>query len=358
MPRARDIHEYLGDEFMEDLIKECDKTHATFESKRRDYLRKRDKALVATFFLTGGYKQEVLSLRKRNFDFDNKEAKSRNAFLVRDMIVLRQREKIGKRRWVTRTFEIFYDDPLIQYLLDWLKLLNKPEDKLFDLKSTAAWQIIRNLGKRLNFPISTMDLRNQRGLYLVEKRGFDSNDVQRYFGMDFSPLGILKHIPATGKRKPKEKDEIFDIDLFNQEILGKAQKMANFYVLYFSLENNVRKLITDVLTEKYGTDWWEKKVPVGIKENVRRLQKEERDTAMSIRSKDNLAYTNFGELIDIFCSNWNDFAKILRSQKSVRNTLSQFNKIRNVIAHSCELSDDDILRLQLLIKDWFRIQQK
>lgn len=155
-----------------------------------------------------------------------------------------------------------------------------------------------------------------------------------------------------------EKDELVDTDLFEHEILRKAKKMADFYILYFSLENSVRKLITDVLTEKHGVEWWEKKVPSGIKENVKKLQKEEKDTAMSIRSEDKMAYTSFGELIDIFNANWNDFTEILRSRKSVQDTLSQFKNIRNVIAHSCELNDDEILRFKLLIKDWLRIQQE
>lgn len=155
-----------------------------------------------------------------------------------------------------------------------------------------------------------------------------------------------------------ERDELVDTDLFEQEILRKAKKMADFYILYFSLENSVRKLITDVLTEKYGVEWWGKKVPSGVKENVERLKKVERDTAVSIRSEENLAYTNFGELIDIFNANWDDFAEILRSRKSVQDTLSQFKNIRNVIAHSCELMDDEILRFKLLIKDWLRIQQE
>lgn len=161
-----------------------------------------------------------------------------------------------------------------------------------------------------------------------------------------------------GHTQTVEKDELVDTDLFEYEILRKAKKMADFYVFYFTLENSVRKLIKDVLSEKYGVEWWDKKIPLGVRENVKKLQKEERDTAMSIRSEDNLAYTNFGELIDIFNANWNDFAELLRSRKSVQGTLSQFNNIRNIIAHSCELNDDEILRFKLLIKDWLRIQQE
>jgi hypothetical protein len=161
-----------------------------------------------------------------------------------------------------------------------------------------------------------------------------------------------------GHLQTMEKDELVDTDLFELEILRKAKKMADFYVLYFSLENSVRKLISDVLSEKHGAEWWVKKIPSGVRDNAKRLQKEERETPMSIRSEDNLAYTNFGELIDIFCSNWDDFAEILRSKKAVQDTLSQFSNIRNVIAHSCELNDDEILRFKLLIKDWLRIQQE
>ena len=161
-----------------------------------------------------------------------------------------------------------------------------------------------------------------------------------------------------GHTQTMQKDELVDTDLFEHEILRKAKRMADFYVLYFSLENSVRKLITDVLAEKHGVGWWDKKVPAGVRDNVTKLQKDEKNTAVSIRSEDNLAYTNFGELIDIFNANWNDFAEILRSRKSVQDTLSQFSNIRNVIAHSCELSDDEILRFKLLIKDWLRIQQE
>jgi len=159
-----------------------------------------------------------------------------------------------------------------------------------------------------------------------------------------------------GHLKTIKKDELVDTDLFEFEILKIAKKMADFYILYFSLENSVRKLITDVLQENYGDNWYAQKVPSGIKTEIEKKQKKEKDTAMSIRSEDPLAYANFGELIDIFNSNWEDFKDILRSQKSVQDTLSQFNKIRNIIAHSCELNDDEIIRFKLLIKDWLRIQ--
>ena len=154
----------------------------------------------------------------------------------------------------------------------------------------------------------------------------------------------------------RKKEETVDTEMFEHDILTRAERMADFYVLYFALENSVRRLVTEVLSEKYGSEWWTKAVPEGVRTEVAKKQKEELDTAMTIRSSDPLAYTNFGELISIFNANWDEFSEVLRSQRSVQDTLSQFNKIRNIIAHSCDLDDQEVQRLKLLVNDWIRIQ--
>ncbi|MGA2814204.1 MAG: Swt1 family HEPN domain-containing protein [Candidatus Acidiferrum sp.] len=156
--------------------------------------------------------------------------------------------------------------------------------------------------------------------------------------------------------KTIQKAEVVDVELFENDILQEARKMADFYVLYYSLENSIRRLISERLAERHGPTWWKSKVPPGLQAEVEKKQKEERDTTMSIRSEDPLTYTNFGELIGIFDANWADFSDTLRSQKAMQQILSQFNKIRNVVAHSCELNEDEITRFKLLVKDWFRIQ--
>jgi hypothetical protein len=153
-----------------------------------------------------------------------------------------------------------------------------------------------------------------------------------------------------------QKTEIVDVDLFESDILQEARKMADFYAIYYSLENSIRRLISGRLSEKHGANWWKDKVPSGVQAEVEKKQQEERDTTMSIRSEDPLSYTNFGELISIFEANWGDFDDTLRSPKAMRSILSQFNKIRNVVAHSSPLNEDEITRFKLLVKDWFRIQ--
>src|SRR6266852_120629 len=120
--------------------------------------------------------------------------------------------------------------------------------------------------------------------------------------------------------------------------------MADFYALYYSLENSIRWLIALRLSEKQGLNLWKDKVQEDLRKEVEKKQKEEKATTMSNRSEDALSYTNFGELIVIFDATWDDFSDTLRSPKAIRSILSQFNKIRNVVAHSCALNEDEITR--------------
>lgn len=189
----------------------------------------------------------------------------------------------------------------------------------------------------------------------------DNERSLKLFGMHNLILeSELKKLEESGVQiehtKTIKKVEIVDVELFELDILQEARRMADFYTIYYALENSIRRLISGRLLEKHGPNWWKDKVPAGVQTEVAKKQKEELDTTMSIRSEDPLAYTNFGELISIFDTNWADFSDTLRSQKAMQQILSQFNKIRNTVAHSCELNEDEITRFKLSVRDWFRIQ--
>lgn len=159
-----------------------------------------------------------------------------------------------------------------------------------------------------------------------------------------------------GHKATIKEDQIVDTDLFEDDILRSARKMADLYVLYFAFENSVRRLISTRMKEKYGANWWDTQVPHDLKNEVSGRKQREADSGMSVRSEDPLTYVTFGELITIFDANWVDFADTIRNQKAMQKVLSSLNQIRGVIAHSTELSEDEILRFKLYIKDWLRIQ--
>src|SRR5689334_16263183 len=60
------------------------------------------------------------------------------------------------------------------------------------------------------------------------------------------------------------KAEVVDIDLFESDILLEARKMADFYVIYYAVENSIRRLVSERLEDKHGPTWWKDKVPSGV----------------------------------------------------------------------------------------------
>jgi len=76
---------------------------------------------------------------------------------------------------------------------------------------------------------------------------------------------------------------------------------------------------------------------------------------MTRRSDDQIDYTTFGELSVIITSNWDLFGTIFTSRRAVEKVMSSLNLLRGPIAHCCPISEDEVLRLRLAVKDWFRI---
>ncbi len=144
---------------------------------------------------------------------------------------------------------------------------------------------------------------------------------------------------------------------FSLRVRNEAERMAKNYTIFYSLENSIRELISDVL-KKHGNDWWEAAgiVPTFVKDNAEKNRKKEIATGVTPRSGSMLDYTNFGELGEIIKSNWSDFADIFTDIQAVERILKNLNTLRAAIAHCTPLAEDEEVRLHLPLRDWFRQQ--
>lgn len=144
---------------------------------------------------------------------------------------------------------------------------------------------------------------------------------------------------------------------FSLRIRSDAERMAKNYTIFYSLENSIRELISDVM-KKHGNDWWNKDnlVTSTVKDNAKRNRKKELGTGVTPRSSDMLDYTNFGELGEIIKANWDDFADIFTDIRAVERILNNLNTLRAAIAHCTPLAEDEEVRLHLSLRDWFRQQ--
>lgn len=143
---------------------------------------------------------------------------------------------------------------------------------------------------------------------------------------------------------------------FEQSVRAEANEMSRHYELFYCLENAIRKLITETLHESEGPKWWDSgKMPADIVRQVKDRTQKEIDSGVTRRSDSSIDYTTFGELSVIITTNWDLFGTIFSSRRAVEKVMSSLNLLRGPIAHCCPLSEDEIDRLRLTVKDWFRI---
>lgn len=156
---------------------------------------------------------------------------------------------------------------------------------------------------------------------------------------------------------PIESDDRLEpfIRQFDSRNRMNASRMSRYYELFYLLENDIRRLIVDTMEAAHGQGWWDTNVPQGVLDEVRKNRAREASAAVTSRSDDNIDYTTFGQLGDIIRENWTDFAGMLSNQQAVSRVMAGLNMLRGTIAHCGVLAEDEVDRLKLAIRDWFRV---
>lgn len=135
----------------------------------------------------------------------------------------------------------------------------------------------------------------------------------------------------------------------------EAKKMAPEYELFYSLERSIRSLISETLEEAEGEGWWKSaRISEEIRQEVAKSQQSEEDSGITSRSEEEIDYCTFGNLGQIIEKNWDLFGAIFRNLRAIKNIMYRLNSLRNPIAHCALLADDEVLRLHLTMRDWFR----
>lgn len=146
---------------------------------------------------------------------------------------------------------------------------------------------------------------------------------------------------------------------FDGAVRAEAARMGTHYEVFYALEKSIRELVSDTLESAENTpQWWSsERVPAAVKSEVAGRIHKEIDAGITRRSDDELDYTTFGELSVIIESNWDVFGGIFSSRKAMSKVMSSLNSLRNAIAHCSPLAEDEVVRLQLTVRDWFRLME-
>lgn len=141
-------------------------------------------------------------------------------------------------------------------------------------------------------------------------------------------------------------------------IRAEAAAMAPHYEVFYSLETSIRTLIEETLEEAEGPEWWASaRIVDQIRTAAESNRQREIDSGMTPRSDELLDFTTFGELSQIIEANWDLFGSTLSSVKAVKRVMANLNTLRGPIAHCSPLAEDEVVRLRLSVRDWFRLMQ-
>ncbi len=138
-------------------------------------------------------------------------------------------------------------------------------------------------------------------------------------------------------------------------IRAEAAIMAPHYEVFYSLEKVIRRTVADQMIDAHGNGWWEGKVPADLVIAAKKRQETEAKKGFTARSADPLDFLTFGELGEIIKANWDDFGAVFTTKAAVERVLADLNTLRGPIAHCSPLAEDEVVRLRLAVRDWFRL---
>ena len=121
--------------------------------------------------------------------------------------------------------------------------------------------------------------------------------------------------------------------------------------LEFSLRVSIEKALSEI-----SADWWNERIPNDVKQNAenRKRRNEKQWPWTAVNNLHAIHYIDFPDYAKIITrrDNWNAvFEKIFGNSERLILKLNELEPIRNAIAHSRNISQRDLLKLQLYTEE-------
>lgn len=176
---------------------------------------------------------------------------------------------------------------------------------------------------------------------------YDLDQLEKRFGVNLG-RGHIKTTEADRDYYPQ----------IEQRIRNEAAAMAPHYEIFYSLEKSVRELISETLYDSEKENWWDSaRIDQNLRNSANDRRNKEKDSGVTPRSSEGIDFCTFGELGEIIKKNWDLFGSIFTSPKAVEKVMASLNTLRGPVAHCSPLADDEVVRLQLTVRDWFRLME-
>jgi hypothetical protein len=190
---------------------------------------------------------------------------------------------------------------------------------------------------------------------LIKGEGLQSFRLPREKWKEYDgKFGHIFKAPVAPKPTVVERADIDKAPRLTADEVEMARKMAELYVITHCYENSVRKVIGEVLSSKFGQNWFELAANNSIKNTVQqRRDKEARNKWITPRGATPLYYVDWGDLLSLMSKHQQDFEAIIPDYDFVRTRFEELECIRNIIAHHGSLpSTDEADHIILSLKQW------
>lgn len=145
------------------------------------------------------------------------------------------------------------------------------------------------------------------------------------------------------------------LGLLDEQYVAPARQMAVVYTVIAAFENTVRDLVSRVLLEAHGENWWISCASEKVRKRAEtRLADEQQHRFHKQRGEAPLNYTEFGDLANMIRANWEDFEAFFPSPEWVTSIVVAVERSRNVIMHSGTLDAEDVARIGIHLRDWIK----
>jgi hypothetical protein len=178
---------------------------------------------------------------------------------------------------------------------------------------------------------------------------------------EFVFRGLLAEeaLDAAGRRprfaEITDDDLATTLGLLDDQYVSPARQMAVVYTVIAAFEKTFRDLVTRVLLEAHGEEWWQTCVSEKVRKRAEtRREDEQKHRFHKQRGEAPINYTEFGDLANLIRANWEDFEAFFPSPEWVTSIVEAVERSRNVIMHSGTLDAEDVARIGIHLRDWIK----
>lgn len=186
----------------------------------------------------------------------------------------------------------------------------------------------------------------------------ETSSLREWLFKGLSTEHALNDLERAGVRvraatDPQALQRVVPLEEFSPELRGSAMEALPGYLAFFCLENSVRELIVERLSERHGGMWWGDRATKALRDRVAtRQEKEGKNRWHTRRGASEIYYTDFSDLSSLIQNNWSDFEDLFPDINWVVTRFTEMEASRNIVAHNNLLDQRELERIKIYLADW------